>query len=98
MLQGKAPQEIPENLDGSCDCFTGCIVCRLSMKERGQISFLILKSLKRVTVGARGKACRREGQQMIEIEAFLSSLLSVNALNRDRTIIAYSSLLAISEC
>ena len=36
--QGKAPQEFPENLAGSNDCFTGDTACRFLTKKTGQIN------------------------------------------------------------
>ena len=58
MRQGKAPGEIPENMAGSRDCFTGDTV---------QIYNFHVKSFKKGTVGARGKLYRRVGEQIKEI-------------------------------
>ena len=38
--QGKAPPDIPENVAGSGDCFTGDTVCRILMNKRGQINIV----------------------------------------------------------
>ena len=41
--QGKAPPDIPENVAGSGDCFTGDTVCRILMNKRGQINIVHCK-------------------------------------------------------
>ena len=70
MRQGKAPPDIPENVAGSGDCFTGDTVCRLLMKKRGQINMFHWKIFRKKL---KAKKFRKTGGSRIFIMKKLMS-------------------------
>ena len=65
--QGKAPEEILQNVAGSLGHVTtslGTLYVELLCRRQGKFIFLNEKSLEMANVGAGGKSCRGVGQEI----------------------------------